>query len=76
MKRLDRRTFIRRSLTATLAMTTAGSLPVFDLLALPALAATQPPLAVRKGSAITTLVQEAISALGGMSSFVKSGETV
>ena len=60
MTTLDRRTFIRKSFQASLATAAAGSLPMLDLLALPALAASPPPLAVRKGAEIPQLVHRAI----------------
>ncbi len=77
MNRIDRREFVRRSLKMTLASAAVGSVPLLDLLALPAQAAGQgPPVAVRKGRDIAVLVRETLGALGGMGAFVKSGETV
>lgn len=73
MHQLDRRAFIKTTLAAAAAV---GSVPVLDLLALPALAAEAPPLAVRKGSDIPKLVRDTIGALGGMAKFVKPGQTV
>ena len=58
-----------------MAAAAAGSLPVLNLVP-PASAAGGPELAVRKGKDISLLVKETLSALGGMSRFVKSGETV
>jgi len=72
----DRRTFIRQSLRTAVATAAAGSLPVIDLLALPAHAAAQPPLAVRKGTNIPLLVRETLGALGGMDRFVRQGDVV
>ena len=72
MHQLDRRTFVK----GTLAAAAIGSVPVLDLLALPALAAEAPPLAVRKGADIPKLVRETVGALGGMGKFVKPGQTV
>ncbi len=76
MTELDRRTFIRRSLRTAVATSAVGCLPALDLLALPALAAGSPPLAVRKGPDVARLVEETIGALGGMEQFVKPGEVV
>lgn len=76
LRPIDRRTFIRKTLQTTLAATALGSLPVFDLLTVPAMADARPPLAVRKGKDIGNLVREAIAALGGMGRYVKEGETV
>jgi uncharacterized protein (DUF362 family) len=73
---LDRRTFVRNSLQAALAAAAAGSVPVLDLLAVPALAAEAPPLAVRRGKEIPKLVRDAVGALGGMQRFVKPGAVV
>jgi len=70
---LDRRTFIHRSLQAAL-VGAVGGLPVLDVR--PAVAAAGPPLAVRKGKDIPALVRQAVEALGGMTQFVKAGETV
>jgi uncharacterized protein (DUF362 family) len=53
-----------------------GGLPAIDLLALPAHAAAQPPLAVRKGADIPRLVRETLGALGGMDRFVSQGDIV
>jgi uncharacterized protein (DUF362 family) len=72
MRQLDRRTFVK----ATIAAAAVGTVPVLDLLALPALAAEAPPLAVRKGANIPKLVRDTIGALGGMGKFVKPGQTV
>jgi uncharacterized protein (DUF362 family) len=72
----DRRTFIRQSLRTAVAAAAAGSLPVIDLLTLPAHAAAQPPLAVRTGANIPLLVRETLDALGGMDRFVRQGDVV
>lgn len=72
MSSLDRRAFIKASLAAA----AAGSMPVIDLLAAPALAADNPPLAVRRGKDIPRLVRDVLSSLGGMSAFVKPGQVV
>ncbi len=72
---IDRRTFIRRTVQAAIAVA-AGGLPALDLLHLPAQAGQAPLLAVRKGQDIPLLVRETISALGGMGNFVKQGEVV
>jgi len=71
---LNRRDFIRRSLQAA-SLSAIGSLPVFDLVP-QSLAADAVELAVRTGSDIPALVRETVGALGGMSRFVKAGETV
>ena len=71
---LNRRDFIRRSLQAA-SLSAIGSLPVFDLVP-QSLAADAVELAVRKGRDIPALVRETVAALGGMSRFVKAGETV
>lgn len=76
MTGIDRRTFIRRSISTAAATSAVGCLPVLDLLALPAHAAQAPPLAVRKGKDVPMLVRETLDALGGMETFVKSGEVV
>ena len=76
MTQVDRRTFMRESIRTALAMAAVGSLPVIDLLAAPALAAEMPPLAVRKGKDIQRLLEQVISALGGIESFVKPGDIV
>ena len=76
MNKVDRRTFMRESIRTALAMAAVGSLPVIDLLAVPALAAEMPPLAVRKGKDVQRLLEEVISALGGIESFVKPGDIV
>lgn len=73
MSQLDRRTFVKATLAAAAA---AGSMPVIDLLAVPALAADGPPLAVRRGKEIPKLVSDTIGALGGMAKFVKPGSVV
>ena len=76
MTGIDRRTFIRQSIRTAVATSAVGCLPALDLLALPAIAADSPPLAVRKGKNIKLLVQETIGALGGIEQFVKPGEVV
>jgi uncharacterized protein (DUF362 family) len=73
---MDRRAFIRQSLRTALAVAAAGGLPAIDLLTLPAHAAAQPPLAVRKGADIPLLVRETLGALGGMDRFVRQGDIV
>ena len=75
MHRIDRRTFIRRTVQTAIAAA-AGGLPVLDLLSMPAQAGQAPPLAVRKGQDIPLLVRETISALDGMENFVKPGDVV
>ncbi|TLM65687.1 MAG: DUF362 domain-containing protein [Deltaproteobacteria bacterium] len=72
MPAVDRRTFVRTALAAA----ALGSVPVLDLLAVPARAAEAPPLAVRKGSDIAKLVRDTLAALGGMGRFVKPGSVV
>ncbi len=59
-----------------MATSAVGCLPALDLMALPAHAAEAPPLAVRKGENIPKLVQETLSALGGIEKFVSPGEVV
>ena len=76
MTGIDRRTFIRRSIRTAVATSAVGCLPGLDLLALPAHAAGAPPLAVRKGKDVPKLVQETLTALGGIEQFVKPGEVV
>jgi len=76
MTQVDRRTFMRESIRTAVAMAAVGSLPVVDLLSAPALAAEMPPLAVRKGKDIQKLLEQVISALGGIESFVKPGDVV
>lgn len=69
---LDRRTFVK----AALAAAAVGSVPVLDLMAMPAVAAESPLLAVRRGKDIPKLVRDTIGALGGMQAFVKPGSVV
>jgi uncharacterized protein (DUF362 family) len=76
MNKVDRRTFMRNSIRTAVAISAVGSLPAIDLLSAPALAAEMPPLAVRKGKDIQQLLEQVISALGGMESFVKPGDIV
>ncbi len=76
MTGFDRRAFIRKSFQASLVASLAGSLPMLDLLAVPVSASTISSLAVRKGQDIAVMVRDAIDALGGIQSYVKSGETV
>jgi uncharacterized protein (DUF362 family) len=76
MTQVDRRTFMRKSIHTALAMSAVGSLPVIDLMSAPALAAEMPPLAVRKGKDIQKLLEQVVSALGGIESFVKPGDIV
>lgn len=73
---MDRREFIRQTLQAALAVTAVGSVPVLSWLPRPTLAAAGSTVAVRKGQDIPLLVRQTCDALGGMSQFVKSGETV
>ena len=72
----DRRQFIRSAFLSALAAGAVGSLPVLDLLALPALAADGPEVALRKGSDIPLLVEQTLGAVGGISRFVKPGDKV
>lgn len=72
---MNRRTFIRRTFQTAVAAA-AGGLPSLDLLALPAMAEQNPPLAVRTGTDIPQLVRTTIEALGGMGAFVGSGDVV
>ncbi len=76
MTQVDRRTFMRESIRTALAMAAVGSLPVIDLLSAPALAAEMPPIAVRKGKDVQRMLGQVINALGGIESFVKSGDIV
>lgn len=76
MTAIDRRTFIRSSIRTAVATAAVGSLPVLDLLALPAHAAEAPPLAVRKGTDIPALVRQTLEALGGMARYVSRGDLV
>ena len=73
MVQLDRRHFIRSLFHSALAL---GSLPVIDLMATPALAASSPRVAQRKGQKIAQLVEETLEALGGMGHFVRPGDKV
>lgn len=71
---MNRRDFIRRSLQAA-SLSAFGALPILDLT--PHAGAEGPvELAVRKGEDIPALVRATVDALGGMSKFVKPGETV
>ncbi len=77
MAGMDRREFVRRSLHLALATSALGSVPLLDLLSLPARAeVTGPVLAVRKGRDIAALVADTLSALGGIQAFVKRDATV
>ncbi|PKN12584.1 MAG: cytoplasmic protein [Deltaproteobacteria bacterium HGW-Deltaproteobacteria-4] len=73
---MDRREFIRSSLQLAIAAAAIGGTPWLDLTALASPAPLTPPLAVRKGKDIPTTVRAAVTALGGMSAFVKAGEVV
>jgi len=73
---MDRRDFIRKTLKGALTASALGTVPLIDLFALRAEAAEIPPLAVRKGADIPSLVRQAVDALGGMGHFVRAGETV
>ncbi|MCP3177693.1 DUF362 domain-containing protein [Desulfuromonas sp. KJ2020] len=73
---MDRREFIRQTLQAALAVTAVGSVPVLSWLPRPTLAAAGSTVAARKGQDISLLVRQTCDALGGMSQFVKRGETV
>ncbi|GAB4559329.1 MAG: DUF362 domain-containing protein [Geothermobacteraceae bacterium] len=71
---LDRRAFIRTLVQAGLV---AGSgTALLDLSCLPARAAAPSEVALRTGTDIPALVRQAIEALGGISRFVRRGETV
>ena len=74
--RINRRTFIRQSIQSAAAVAAVGCLPAIGPFAAPAYAAEAPPLAVRKGQDVSLLVQETLSALGGMEQFVKPGDVV
>jgi uncharacterized protein (DUF362 family) len=76
MNSLNRRQFIRSTLRSALAAGAAGSLPLIDLLALPALAASAPQVAMRKGVDIPLLVDETLAAVGGIGRFVTAGDKV
>ncbi|SHJ06532.1 Uncharacterized conserved protein, DUF362 family [Malonomonas rubra DSM 5091] len=73
MTDLNRRQFIRSALHSALAV---GTLPVVDLLALPAHAATAPQVALRTGKDYSLLVEQTLSALGGIENFVGRGDRV
>jgi len=70
---MDRRQFIRSVFQTAIVF---GSLPVFDLVSVPALAASSPRVCQRKGQNIAQLVEETLTALGGMGNFVKAGDKV
>jgi uncharacterized protein (DUF362 family) len=70
---LDRRQFIRSALHSAIIV---GSLPIFDWMSARAFAAASPIVAQRKDKDIVKLVEETLSALGGMSNFVKVGDKV
>lgn len=76
MSDLDRRQFVKRSLKAALAAAALGGVPVLSLWPRSASAAARPMLALRKGQDIPALVRQTLAALGGISSFVKPGESV
>ncbi|HKL27415.1 MAG TPA: DUF362 domain-containing protein [Desulfuromonadales bacterium] len=73
MINLDRRQFIRSVLQSALV---AGSLPLVDLLSAPAMATTSPLVSRHKGQDIGQLVEDTLTALGGMGNFVTAGDTV
>jgi len=66
---MDRRQFIRSVFQAAVVF---GSLPVLDLMSVPALAANPPRVSQRKGQNIAQLVEDTLDALGGMGNFVKN----
>lgn len=69
----DRRQFIRSLFQSALVV---GSLPVLDLLSMPAFAEEPPLVARRQHKRIPLLVEETLDALGGMANFVKKGDKV
>ena len=73
MQHLNRRQFIRSLLHSAIAL---GSLPVLNLMATPSPAATAPYVARRSGENIAQLVDDTLNALGGMGTFVKTGDKV
>lgn len=70
---MDRRQFIRSVLQSSLVI---GSLPILDLLSAPAFATSSPLVSQRQGQNIAQLVEETLSALGGIGNFVKTGDNV
>jgi len=70
---MDRRQFIRSVFQAAVVF---GSLPVLDLMSVPALAANPPRVSQRKGQNIAQLVEDTLDALGGMGNFVKTDDKV
>ncbi|MGE4579968.1 MAG: DUF362 domain-containing protein [Desulfuromonadales bacterium] len=73
---MDRREFIHQTLKAALAVTAVGSVPILSWLPRPTLASAGSTVGVRMGQDIPLLVRQTCDALGGMSQFVKRGETV
>lgn len=76
MASIDRRAFIRNALRCAFAGAAFGALPLLDLTALASPAQAKVRLARRQSSDIAELVSQTLSALGGMESFVRPGETV
>lgn len=76
MSQMDRRQFIRNTFHSALAASAFGSLPLLDLLALPALAETRPQVALREGTNIYRLVEDTLTAIGGIGHYVKPGDKV
>ncbi len=70
---MERRQFIRSLFQTAIAF---GSLPVFDLFTVPAAAAGFSSVSQRQGQNLAQLVDETLSALGGIGNFVKAGDTV
>ncbi|AJF08028.1 cytoplasmic protein [Geoalkalibacter subterraneus] len=73
---MDRRAFIRNTLRCAFAGAAFGALPLLDISALASPVQGKVRLARRQSSDIEELVSQTLSALGGMESFVRPGETV
>ena len=73
MSQFNRRQFIRQTVLSAVAL---GSVPLFDLLTLPAFAAPLPPVVKRTGLNIPELLDMTLAPLGGMSRFVRPGDRV
>jgi uncharacterized protein (DUF362 family) len=74
---MDRREFIKKSLTLGIALSAASKIPVFDLVKLVrAEPMPDPTVSVGEGKNYKNLVIDVVDKLGGMKKFVKQGDVV